>query len=170
MNANANETLDPNLLAVASLAFKGMAADRVAMLAVPGTDYVLHLAVDRPLDIPPGRRVRGTLHAEALRMHSSGSGGKFIEPIWGMPRIVQGSVLATDEANGRLLMDMVVPIWITPLKSDHPGAWKPGAMLNFYVKSGARFEPLAPGSPAAAAPLHDAHPAAPTAPESDQHV
>lgn len=125
---------------VARLRFKAARNEQV-MLNVPGTEYELHLDCRDPIHVAAGRPVTGTLHARALRMHQSDTGGRFIEPVYGMPRIVQGSVIEVDAQNNRLLMDLVVPIWVTLQPSQKAAKFAPGAMLNFYVESGTRFEP-----------------------------
>lgn len=118
----------------------------IAVFRVPGTDYELHLVCRDPINTPPGRRVQGTIHARALRMHQSDTGGRFIEPVYGPPRIVQGSVIEADAQNNRLLMDLAVPVWVTLDPAQSAAKIPPGAMLNFYVESGTRFEPVAPAA------------------------
>lgn len=125
---------------VASLRFVRMQNDMV-VFKVPGTDYELHLVCRDPLNVPEGRRVKGTIHARALRMHQSDTGGRFMEPVYGPPRIVQGTVLEADSQNNRLLMDLTVPVWVTLDPAQTAAKYHPGAMLNFYVESGTRFEP-----------------------------
>ena len=83
---------------------RGVLADRRddrIELTVPGTDYRLRLTTSGAIDTPVGKRVRGTVHARALRMHAARGGGRFIEPVVGEPRIVAGTVAAIDEPNHR---------------------------------------------------------------------
>lgn len=123
--------------------------DRV-VLGLHGTDYVLELTPSIPPDRFPevrskrNRRIRGVIHGRALKMHLAKAGGRFVEPVHGQPRIVQGTVYAVDAPNDRLLMDVVVPMWIT-VESEITGQvasdFKPGDLLNFYLESGTRFTP-----------------------------
>jgi hypothetical protein len=108
---------------------------------VPGTEYRLHLATTSPLGGREAKRVHGEIHAKALRMHRSDTGGRFIEPIYGQPRIVQGEVLAVDVAGRRVLMDMAVPVWVSVQPAQDLDAIQPGELWNCYVESGTRFEP-----------------------------
>lgn len=128
---------------VAELRIKTVNDDSIVLL-IPETEYELHLVLDG--DVPeahskPGKRIQGTLHARALRMHRSDRGGRFIEPVYGTPRIVQGSVTEVDEADNRLLMDMAVPIRVTLNDRDNAADFQPGMMLNCYLESGTSFRP-----------------------------
>ena len=68
------------------------------VLGLHGTDYRLELTPTvAPEDFPPlkserNRRIRGVIQARALKMHQASAGGRFIEPVHGRPRIVQGTV------------------------------------------------------------------------------
>lgn len=90
---------------------------------------------------PVGKRIKGTISARALRMHPSVGGGRFIEPVWGAPRIVAGAVMAIDEAKRRILVDVSVPMWVTAPEGQDFGVLKKGALVNFYVESGTSFRP-----------------------------
>lgn len=118
--------------------------DELLVLAVPGTDYKLHLIPGvRAAEIrtPIGKRIKGVIHARALRMHKASAGGQFIEPIYGHPRIVQGEVLAVDPAARRVLVDVAIPMWVETAAGQNIAAINPGDLVNFYVQSGATFTP-----------------------------
>ena len=89
-------------------------------------------------------RVHGEIHGRALKMHRANAGGRFIEPSSGQPRIVQGTVFEVDAANNRLLMDVVVPMWITVdsvASGQRASEFAQGDLLNFYLESGTSFTP-----------------------------
>src|SRR5262245_5975891 len=114
------------------------------VLSVPGTDYQIHLAPAVPaaqLTTPLGKRIKGTIHVNALRIFKARGGGRFIEPIWGEPRIVAGFVLAVDAAKRRILVDVAVPMWMTLDERQDPGLFSVGDLVNCYVASGATFTP-----------------------------
>jgi hypothetical protein len=115
------------------------AGDDQVVLSVPGTDYRLHLVPDGTVEAAVGKRVRGTIHARALRMHRSDGGGRFIEPIYGAPRIVSGTVTAVDEDANRLLVDVSVPMWVEMHELQRADEFAVGELVNFYVESGTRF-------------------------------
>src|SRR5262245_29397375 len=88
--------------------------DDLLVLAIPGTDYRLHLVPTVPageIDASAGSKIKGQIQAKALRIHPARGGGRFIEPVWGAPRIVAGVVLAIDPANRRVCVDAAVPMW-----------------------------------------------------------
>ena len=122
------------------------------VLGVHHTDYLIRLTPSvAPADFPVpasrrNRRIRGTVEGRALKMHRADAGGRFIEPVHGQPRIVQGTVSRVDAANDRILMDIVVPMWITvetAVTGQDASEFQPGELLNFYLESGTRFIPEA---------------------------
>lgn len=113
------------------------------VLAVPGTNYKLKLKAasnGASIDIKPGKRIKGIIHAKAMRMHSAKAGGKFIEPVWGEPRIVSGLVLSVDESKNRLLVDVSLPMWVEVYEGQQASQFAEGQMVNFYVQSAMEFE------------------------------
>jgi hypothetical protein len=120
--------------------------DHELVLAVHHTEYKLYLTPAVPageIVTPVGGRIKGTIHARALRMHTARGGGRFIEPVWGAPRIVAGTVRAMDEQGRRVLVDTGVPMWVEAPQGQDLGAIREGELVNFYVESGTRFEPAA---------------------------
>ncbi|MHC5026160.1 MAG: hypothetical protein ACYTGR_05280 [Planctomycetota bacterium] len=118
--------------------------DDLLVLAVSGTDYRLSL---RPtveaamIETPPGKRIRGIIKARALRIHGAEGGGRFIEPVYGAPRIVAGTILAIDESASRVLVDVAVPMWVTWPEGQDTSILEVGKLVNFYVESGTSFTP-----------------------------
>lgn len=122
---------------------ESLAEDKL-VLSIPGTDYRLTLVPSVPvaaITTPIGRRIKGTIHAEALRMHAAAGGGRFIEPVYGQPRIVAGKVLEIDEASRQVVVDVAVPMILTTLPEQRFDIFTVGSLVNFYVKSGATFTP-----------------------------
>jgi hypothetical protein len=121
-------------------------------VTVPGTAYRLDLALVGDAAALQQRlaargagavRLSGTVRGRALRAWHATAGGCFIEPVWGMPRIVQGRVLAIDINANAVLIDLAVPAWVDMEASQPAGQWQTGDMLNFYVESGMTFTPTA---------------------------
>ncbi len=137
-----NTDLQPKALARGTLA---SIDDGQLVLAVDHTDYRIQLAMTVPageIDVPVGKRIKGVIHATALRMHPARGGGRFIEPVWGAPRIVAGTVVTVDEANRRVLVDAGVPMWVTAPPGQDFSVIGEGELVNFYVESGATFRPV----------------------------
>ena len=118
-------------------------SDEQIVFAVPGTEYRLSLVVEdggNTMTSQVGKRIKGCIHATALRMHAAQAGGRFVEPMWGAPRIVSGVVRTVDELKNRLLVDVAVPMWVTMADGQHATDFAEGQMVNFYVTSGTSFE------------------------------
>src|SRR5262245_49696677 len=108
-------------------------SDERLVLAVPSTDYQIHLKPTMPaaqVATPVGKRIKGTIHAQALRMFKANGGGRFIEPIIGEPRIVAGCVLAVDASQRRVLVDVAVPMWMTMEKDQSADEFAEGDLVN----------------------------------------
>lgn len=79
-------------------------------VSIPGSNYRLHL---RPIGTALGRfgaervgqRVRGRISCDARRVDVVGTGGRYVEPVIGRPRRVQGTVLAVDLASNALVVN-----------------------------------------------------------------
>ncbi len=119
-----------------------MDGDKI-ILAIPATDYQLHLVCNAKTEVRIGKRIQGVINVKALRMHKASAGGSFIEPIYGHPRIVQGRVSAIDLERNRVLCQVVVPMWVEPFDGQSAADLNTGDMVNFYVQSGATFTPVA---------------------------
>lgn len=112
-------------------------------LGIPKTEYRLDVATAAALPASAlGRRSTGRLVGRALRLHPASAGGRFIEPVDGHPRIVQGSVLAVDAATRGILIDAVVPMWLRTADDQPLEQFALGAMVNCYVESGMRWVPI----------------------------
>jgi hypothetical protein len=122
------------------------AGDDKVVLSVPNTDYQIHLVPTVPasaLKSKVGKRIKGVIHGNALRVHPAKGGGRFIEPVWGMPRIVAGKVLSADALNKRFVVDLTVPFVVTTLpEQEFAGIIEPGKLVNFYLQSGSTFTPV----------------------------
>ncbi len=83
-------------------------------MAVPGTSYQLLLSVYQPVAAAIGKRLVGTIKANARRIDKTDSGGRYIEPVYGRPRRIQGSVIAINPADQSLTIDAGMPITVKP--------------------------------------------------------
>lgn len=110
------------------------------VLAVPNTSYQLHLRSDHAPAAPVGKRIIGRVSAQARRVDGVGSGGKYVEPVAGRPRRVQGTVLSANSAAGTITVDAGVPIEckLTDARQ-RPEHFAPGTMVSFDVLDGAAF-------------------------------
>lgn len=106
-------------------------------LALPGSDYELVCALAVPasaIATPEGKRLRGTIEAKALRIHPAHGGGRFIEPVYGEPRIVAGVVEAVDEAHDRVLVVSACPMWLSMMEIQDRSVVEAGGLVNCHVR------------------------------------
>jgi hypothetical protein len=114
--------------------------DGMIVLALPGTDYRMHLLVDAPVKADPGDLISGRIEAQAMRVDQARSGGRFIEPVFGRPRRVQGRILAVNADNNTVTVRAACPV---VLHLTHPrqsaANFTIGVLGMCDVKPGARF-------------------------------
>lgn len=110
-------------------------------LAVPNTSYSLHL---QPVGPMPGgdrigKRLIGTIRAKARRIDVVGTGGRYVEPVFGRPRRVQGTIVrVTGDA---IVVDAGVAIHCTPQDARQKASdFEVGQLVTFAVLDGATIE------------------------------
>ncbi len=114
--------------------------DGLIVFALPGTDYRLHLLVDEPIKAEPGDLIRGRIEAQAMRVDQAHSGGRFIEPVFGRPRRVQGRILAVDTDNNTVTVRAACPVVLQLTHARQSAAnFNIGVIGTCDVKPGARF-------------------------------
>lgn len=116
------------------------------VLRIPNTSYLLHVIPSGPLATPPGKGLIGVIRARARRVDVTGTGGRFIEPVEGRPRRVQGFVIGSDDGDRTITVDAGVPL-VCELTDDRqrPSDFIPGQFVGFDVMNGATFEPQSGG-------------------------
>jgi len=119
--------------------------DRI-VLSLPETDYRLHLLVDQQaMAGEVGKRVAGRILARAMRVDRVRVGGRFIEPVFGRPRRLQGRVTAIDPGANTITVQCPCPITCELSVNQKAGDFRPGELVAFDVKAGTRFEPIGDG-------------------------
>jgi hypothetical protein len=107
------------------------------------TRYELHLAVSS-YDGPLNKPVKAIIHATARKVYTVPSGGNYITPIFGPPRIVQGIVRQAD-TRSIVVHAAGCPIHVELPSSDaaidlDDGPIYLGKMVNVVCEPGARIE------------------------------
>ena len=110
------------------------------VLTFPGTEYRLHLATKGGVSAPVGAKVEGRIVAQARRMDVIKSGGRYIEPVEGRPRRVQGRVIGVDEAADCVIVSAGVPICCKTDDRQKATDFKPDQMVSMDVLPGAFFK------------------------------
>jgi len=118
--------------------------DRV-VFAPAGTSYTLHLKPDGPYDGPLDTPVSAVVRVQARKLYRVPSGGSFIQPITGEPRIVQGRVVWLSERQLLLRAGTHVLVDLPPDDSAielGDGEIAVGSMVNVVALPGATFSRL----------------------------
>jgi hypothetical protein len=116
-------------------------ADKPAYIkfGVPNTSYELYLRPSKTVSAKTGQRLIGKVRAQARRIDITQTGGQFIEPVFGRPRRVQGTVI--DIKDGAVVVDAGIPIHCTPTDARQKAdQFTKGQFVGFDVLDGATIE------------------------------
>ncbi|MGB0768972.1 MAG: hypothetical protein ACPGYV_14840 [Phycisphaeraceae bacterium] len=119
-------------------------ADDYLQLRVPSTDYRLRLVAGEGLSARVGDKLDAIIRAQALRIDVIPAGGRYIEPVHGRPRRIQGRVIGGNVANNEVYVKAGPSVVVTPMAPQRAGDFSIGQMVSFDVRRGATVEP-APG-------------------------
>jgi hypothetical protein len=112
------------------------------VLAVPGTDYRIQLVPAGQVEAGLNERISGTIRANARRVDVISAGGRYIEPVFGRPRRVQGRVIGGDIKSNTLVVLASVPVTVKLMDHQQAGDFAVGQMVSFDVEPGASFEQM----------------------------
>ncbi|MEM7629337.1 MAG: hypothetical protein AAF995_03000 [Planctomycetota bacterium] len=116
------------------------------VLEVFNSDYLLHLepaggAIPDAAEAKLGKTVTGKARATAKRIDKVGSGGKYLEPVRGRPRRVQGRVVAVNASANTITVNAGVPIVCkVSAPGQKAGDFEVTDFVSFDVLRGATFE------------------------------
>ncbi|MDX9911304.1 MAG: hypothetical protein RBS39_05695 [Phycisphaerales bacterium] len=111
-----------------------------AVVTFANTDYQLHLVPEGEVRARPGTRTVGVISARAKRIDVCGTGGRYVEPVIGTPRRVQGSIIRVDAASNEIVVHAGVPVHVTPTDPrQKAGDFEVGQFVTFGVENGASY-------------------------------
>lgn len=110
------------------------------VISIPDTSYELHLVPTAPVTSKPGNRIIGTVRVSARRIDEVQSGGRYLEPVFGRPRRVQGTVIAIEP--DAVVVNAGVPVWVKPTDARQSAAnFAVGQFVSFDALDGGTFTP-----------------------------
>jgi hypothetical protein len=117
--------------------------DSIVIFQPSSTNYQLYLQTARPYTGPVGQLIDARIRAKARKVYTVPSGGGFISPIFGSPRILQGRTLHVEER--QIVIRAAVPVAIDLPQADDAidldnGPVTVGSMVNAVVFPGTTFE------------------------------
>ena len=116
---------------------------RTVVFHPSNTTYRLHLGIAAGTSVPTDAPVEAIIRLSARKVWTVPSGGLFVAPIFGPPRIVQGRVRYLDERQAVLNagVNVVVELPHSDAACDLArGPVEVGALVNASVLPGATFE------------------------------
>jgi hypothetical protein len=129
--------IDPTL-ARATLLVDAPEGGGVVQVGFSNTSYQVHLRAAGPTGVAVGKRVIGRIEARAKRIDRVQTGGRYVEPVYGRPRRVQGMVIAI--AEGKVVVDAGMPIHCAPTDPRQRASdFAAGDFVSFDVLDGATF-------------------------------
>lgn len=115
--------------------------DGWVQVKLPSTDYRLRLVPAQGLSVAVGDKIDGTIRAQALRMDVIPAGGRYVEPVQGRPRRVQGRVIGGSASANEVYVKAGPGLVITPMAPQRASDFAIGQMVSFDVRDGSTLEP-----------------------------
>jgi hypothetical protein len=117
--------------------------DAFVVFSPSNTNYEIKLATPAKYDGPVNTLIEGLIQGSARKLWTVPSGGNFVSPIFGPPRIVQGRIKFLDQTF--MVVQAGVPIVVKLPAIDsaydlNTGALSIGTLVNATIMPGASFE------------------------------
>lgn len=107
-------------------------------VSFPNTSYEVHLRPVGQVGGAIGKRIVGVIRADARRVDIVDTGGKYVEPVFGRPRRVQGRVVGRVEGTNSIVVDAGFPIHLRLTDARQRAADFPlGELVSTDVMDGA---------------------------------
>lgn len=113
------------------------------ILQPDGTNYQHHLESDSGFSGTDGKPVRCVIRVKARKIYTVPSGGCWVAPILGVPKIIQGRVVGVSDKTISIKAGAVFVVDLPDGKDAIDlanGAIEEGALVNVVAKPGARIE------------------------------
>jgi hypothetical protein len=125
-------------------------ADNVITLRIPPTNYrnSFLLKPGSPVTAD-GVRVRGTIHAPAWKVDRVDLGGNYVEPLYGRPRRMQGTILSVNPATNELTVQVGYEVTVKLPEKYKAADFQPGQRVGWDNIEIPTFEPAPVTAPTA---------------------
>jgi hypothetical protein len=117
--------------------------DSFVVFAPANTNYEIKLATARRFNGPVNAMIEASITASTRKLWTVSSGGNFIAPIFGPPRIIQGRIKFLDQTSMVVHGGVNVTVKLPPLDSAYDlsaGALSLGTLVNAALLPGAELE------------------------------
>ncbi len=113
------------------------------VLAIAETDYQIHLQLVSEISAGVGDGIEGYIRAKARRVDVISAGGRYVEPVMGRPRRIQGRIIGGDVQANTIVVDCGIRIICSLMAHQQASTFKTQQMVSFDVEPGASFEQVA---------------------------
>ena len=96
------------------------------------------------LSLKVGDKAAGVIRAQARRMDVIPAGGRYIEPVQGRPRRVQGRIVGGNHGLNEIYLNAGPGLVVTPMAPQRAGDFSIGQLVTFDVQPGATLDPSDP--------------------------
>jgi hypothetical protein len=79
---------------------------------VPGMNYQNSFQLKNGISVSAGDRIRATIHAPAWKVDRVDMGGNYVEPLYGRPRRMQGTILSVNAATNELTVQVAYEVTV----------------------------------------------------------
>jgi hypothetical protein len=102
------------------------------VLGVAGSNYKNTFVLrDGAEKLAPGQRVRGVVKAPAWKVDRVDLGGNYVEPLYGRPRRMQGTILAVDTTRNELVVQVGYEVTVQLPEKYSAGNFKVGERVGW---------------------------------------
>jgi hypothetical protein len=111
------------------------------VLGLPGTEYQIHLLATAPVTASVTGKITGTITITAHRIDQTqkNTGGRFIEPVYGRPRRIQGRIIDTDVTANTITVLAACPVVCSFATAQSASDFQVGQFVTFDAEPGAKF-------------------------------
>jgi hypothetical protein len=106
--------------------------DSTITLRVPNMNYCNTFAIKGTApSVTPGERIRGTIHAPAWKVDRVDLGGNYVEPLYGRPRRMQGTILSVNTAANELTVQVAYEVTVKMPEKYNAADFHPGERVGW---------------------------------------
>ena len=105
--------------------------DNLITLGLPNANYKSTFHLNSTTPFQPGDRITGTIHAPAWKLDRVDLGGNYVEPLYGRPRRMQGTILSVNAAVNELTVKVGYEVTVKLPEKYNAADYLPGQRVGW---------------------------------------